>query len=108
MKCYMKHFRTTILILLLASTSFCAVAQQYRLIPFAGYTLDESFDLAGKEGLINANVYYGGIFEFRLKHNYSIEFMYQRQETETEFSDPVNPRVVNTVLSWYMLGGVNY
>ena len=105
----MKHGKTTVLIFFLTmAMSVKGFTQQYRIIPFAGYTLDESFDLAGKKGLINAGVYYGGIFEFRLKSNYSIELMYQRQETDTDFSDTVNRRVIPTALSWYMLGGVNY
>ena len=104
----METIKQTSIIFLLLLVSFCGRAQQYRFVPFAGYALDESFDFAGKQGLINANIYYGGIFEYRIKSNYSIELMFQREETETEFPDPVNPRVIQTALSWYMIGGVNY
>src|SRR5215218_6237573 len=99
MKAVKKTEQFLLVYLVLSTISLTAVAQQYRIIPFAGYTLKESFDFAGKQGVIKENAHYGGIFEFRIKTNYSIELLFQQQKTNTTFSDTISHRVINTLIS---------
>jgi hypothetical protein len=75
----MKPILRLVVFLVIALNVLTVSAQQYRVIPFAGYSLKESFDFAGKNGVINQSAHYGMMLEFRIKSNYSMEFMYQRQ-----------------------------
>ena len=104
----MKEIERILVFLVIILNTVTVTAQQYRVIPFAGYSLQESFDFAGKNSVIDPAVHYGIMFEYRIKSNYSIEMMYQRQETNTEISDATSRKLINTLVSWYLAGGVHY
>lgn len=83
-----------------------AQAQQYRLVAFCGYSLGETFTGSSAEDKLKSSPHFGGILEFRINKRYSLELIYQRQNTSVDL-DGI-PFVSKLALSWYMAGGVNY
>jgi hypothetical protein len=94
------------IIVIISLINLPAHAQQYRLGAFGGYSLAETFTGSSPEDKLNSASHYGGILEFRINHRYSLELLYQRQNTSVDLDG--KPLVSKLAVSWYLAGGVNY
>ena len=83
MVCFAKKI-STLFIIIFSLIHSRASSQQYRLIAFGGYSIGETFTGSLPEDKLKSSAHYGGILEFRINHRYSLELLYQRQNTSVD------------------------
>ena len=102
------HFFTIAVVCFFCQASLHA--QSIELMPFAGYTFPENFDVYRGEVRISGGFTYGGNLIFNISELYGVELIYSRQDAEGDVNVVgfMDGRDIPLSVNYIQAGGVRY